>query len=129
MGAQIYNFSGIGTTGTACEQGATFNRVIEWQKSTELNPTVFSPVDLTLYTGKMQVRKGYGSTLLAEFSTANGKMILGGVAGTITLLLSASETSALPSGSFIYDLELTDGSGNVTRFLQGNFQVVQQVTL
>jgi hypothetical protein len=56
---------------------------------------------------------------LIELTTGNGRIALGGSAGTITLTISATDTAALTAGRGVYDLELVSGSGIVTRLLQG----------
>ena len=55
-------------------------------------------------------------------------MTLGGSAGTVTLTISASDTSNLDIQDGVYDLELTDGNSNIYRILEGTFQVRPQVS-
>jgi hypothetical protein len=59
--------------------------------------------------------------------TSGSGIVLGGTAGTIVVEITATQSSAIPSGSYAYDLELTSG-GTVTRLLQGAFNVVGNVT-
>ena len=111
-----------GTYDITCEQGATFNLVLTWR-----NPDQ-SPVDLTGYIGKMQVRasKADASAVLT-LETGSG-ITLGGTSGTVTLNASATATGALDAGTYVYDLELTSSGGNVTRLVEGAFTVSGQVT-
>jgi hypothetical protein len=51
---------------------------------------------------------------------------LGGTAGTIAVAITSAQSSAIPAGSYAYDLEII--SGQVTRLLQGSFNVVGNVT-
>ena len=84
--------------------------------------------DLTGYTATMTVRPFLGSTtttLLA--TTANGKITLGGVAGTININLSATDTT-LKAESYVYDLVISSGS-TITRILEGQFIVIAGVTV
>jgi tRNA threonylcarbamoyladenosine modification (KEOPS) complex Pcc1 subunit len=77
-------------------------------------------INLVGYTARMQVRSTLESAeALIELTTANGRIALGGSAGTITLTISATDTAALTAGRGVYDLELVSGSGIVTRLLQG----------
>jgi hypothetical protein len=77
----------------------------------------------------MQVRATLeAATALIELTTANGRIALGGAAGTITLSISATDTEALTSGRAVYDLELVSGSGIVTRLLQGVATISRNVT-
>ena len=109
------------------EQGATFNHKITWNK-TLLG--VVTPVDLTGYSAKMQVRADVGLVpIILELSTANGRIVLGGVNGSITMIASALVTSALTPGLFKYDLELIAPDGTVTRLIEGFFEIKGQVTV
>jgi tRNA threonylcarbamoyladenosine modification (KEOPS) complex Pcc1 subunit len=86
-------------------------------------------VNLTGYTARMQVRSTLESAeALIELTTANGRIALGGSAGTITLTISATDTAALTAGRGVYDLELVSGSGIVTRLLQGVATISRNVT-
>lgn len=111
-----------GNYNIVCDQGSTFTRVLTWKNS---NGTA---VDLTNYTARMQVRTNYASsTSLLTLTTENGGITLGGVAGTITLGASAASTAALAADTFVYDLEMITGS-NVTRLVEGTFEVTPEVT-
>ena len=111
-----------GTYDITCEQGATFQRVITWKNA---NGTA---INLGGYTAAMQVRDGRCSqTIVVTLSTANGRIALGGAAGTVTLTIAAADSALLPIGEFVYDLELTIGA-TVTRLLSGTFTVSGEVT-
>jgi hypothetical protein len=104
------------------EQGATYSQVITYKDNGVA-------VNLTGYTARMQVRATLeAATALIELTTANGRIALGGAAGTITLSISATDTEALTSGRGVYDLELVSGSGIVTRLLQGVCTISRNVT-
>ena len=109
-----------------CQQGATFQRQITWTDSAK------DPYNLTGYTARMQVRDNVSSnTIIATLSTTagnTGTITLGGIAGTVDLLISATNTAALTAGQYVYDLELVSGGGVVTRLLEGNFRVSAEVT-
>ena len=105
------------------EQGTTLMKPFIWKDSDGV------PVDLTGYTAKMQVRQSPQSgTVLLELSTSNGRITLGGAAGTITLVLTAATTAAIAWRRGVYDIELTSGDGTVTRLLEGEIQVSKEVT-
>ncbi|MBF84772.1 MAG: hypothetical protein CL489_09965 [Acidobacteria bacterium] len=114
MPAGIYNFT--------CDQGATFERVIEITNYDD------SIVDLSGKTGRMQVRKDIESaSALIELTTENNRMTFDSNAGSITLLISAADTAALQF-SGIYDLEVVSSDGTVDRVLQGIFDLDENVT-
>ena len=105
------------------EQGATLSLVATWKDS---NGT---PVNLTGYTARMQVRDNYdAANTKLSLTTENSGIALGGTAGTITITAAATATAALAAPyTGVYDLELVTG-GTVTRLLQGVATVSPEVT-
>ena len=103
-------------------QGATFSRVIRYSKDGD-------EVNLTGFTARMQIRPTAASaTTTLSLTTENTRIALGGVAGTITLSISATDTAAITAGRYVYDLELVSAGGIVTRLLQGVVTVSANVT-
>jgi hypothetical protein len=104
------------------EQGATFSLVITYKDND-------TPIDLDGYTARMQVRAtAESATVLIELTTGDGRIVLGGAAGTITLTIAAADTAALTAGRALYDLELISGSGIVTRLIQGVCTISRNIT-
>lgn len=109
------------------EQGTTWSKVFTWQVKDEHNH--FQPVNLAGYSARMHVRRRItDADFIIALTNANGAITLGGAAGTITLALTATQTAALPSGAFVYDLEVVNASGVVERLLKGTFLVDPEVT-
>jgi len=105
------------------EQGATFNPVLTYQDETG------TAISLVGYTARMMIKDARtDATALEELTTENGGITLGGVAGTIALLFSATDTAAMVWECGVYDLELISGGGIVTRLLQGVVTVSAEVT-
>ncbi len=103
-------------------QGKTLNQQFIYKASG-------SPVDLTGYTARLQVRAGFDSpSAIINLTTENGGIALGGALGTITLNLSASSTAALSPLVGVYDLELISGSGVVKVLLEGSAIITQEAT-
>lgn len=71
-----------------------------------------------------------GALTLGTSPTANiyASIVLGGTAGTIVISLSDEVTADLTPATYVYDLELTSSTGDVTRLLQGAFIVDAEVT-
>jgi len=117
------------------EQGSTLNFEIQYKDSTG------TPIDLTGYSGKMQIRSDYAdnnpttyitlsSSLAADgtglnFSGSNGSTPLS--SGSIAIVISATSSSLFTFNTAKYDLELTYGS-SVTRILEGNIKLSKEVT-
>ncbi|WP_214327862.1 hypothetical protein [Nonomuraea sediminis] len=111
-----------GTYHLKIDQGATLDRLITWKNAAGV------PYDITGWTAKMQIRDRAGGTLYATLDSANGSIALGGAAGTIRLLATAATTSSWTWTLGRYDLELTDGSSQVTRLLEGLARLSPEVT-
>lgn len=108
----------------AIDQGATFRKRFTWKSGT---PAV--PVNLTGYTARMQIRAELESAaILAELTTENGGIALGGVTGTIDLYLSHTDTTAYAWDSGVYDIELIAPNGDVLRRIKGSVSVSKEVT-
>ena len=104
-----------------CEQGSTFSRTLTVKDSAG------DARNLSSFSGKMQVRKLVTSTdTLVELSTTNGKMTLNS-SGEISLSLTATDTAAIAS-SGVYDLEITSSGGAVERVVEGEFNLIPEVT-
>ena len=91
------------------DQGSDFSTTVSL---TDSNGDI---LNLTGYTALAQVRKTYGSTTIAAtFTTA-----IAAATGQLTLSLTDVQTAAMTSGRYVYDVVLTDSSGDKTRVLEG----------
>lgn len=99
------------------DQGATFQTSIN---VTDDNDDV---VDLTGYSAVAQMRKHYTSSNSFSFTTAISPSI-----GVVTLSMTANATNLITAGRYVYDCELTDTNGAVTRLVEGIVTVTPGVT-
>ena len=77
----------------------------------------------------MTVRPFVGSTTTTiTATTTNGRMVITGSTGTVTITLSSTITTDFTPGRYSYDLVLNSGS-TITRYLEGLFIVTGAVTL
>jgi hypothetical protein len=99
------------------DQGSTF--------STDLNLSDENGDVLPLsgYVANSQIRKWYTSTNAAATFTTSINVD----SGSITLTLTANQTSNLVAGRYVYDVELNDGN-EVSRIVEGIVTVTPQVT-
>ncbi len=105
------------------EKGASFQRVITW--SDDLG----DPINLTGYSANMQVRTSVtADDIEIELTDQNGKIVLGGTLGTITLSIADEDTATLNAGTFLYDLNLISSGGQTTRLIEGNIHIRHGVT-
>ena len=104
-----------------CPQGTTFNRLLTYK----INDI---PVNLTGYTSRLQVRETHYDTDTIVSLVSGSGITLGGSAGTINILISASATTAFNAGNFVYDLEIQSTNGTIDRLIEGSFIVTPEVT-
>ncbi len=110
MAAGSYNFT--------LEQGTTFSREITVQDSG-------SAMNLTGYSARMQMRSTHDSSTIALTFTAT---ISNAAQGKIQLSATASATTAVEEGIYVYDLEIESASSGVTRLMEGKVTVTPEVT-
>jgi hypothetical protein len=121
MGTGVYNL--------CINQYATYIKIFIWIAGGCGCGTVGAssgPVDLTGYTANLQIRPFPLSTDILY--DASSDITLGTTNGTISLDIPASATTVFTWWNGVYDLILTDSSGNVTRLLQGSVTVTPGVT-
>lgn len=103
------------------DQGATFSEPIRWIVDDV-------PVNLTGYTARFQVRRhptAAGAPLL-DLTVGSG-LAIDAVNGQVTITMTPTQTATLPPGRLAYALELTDGSANVFRFIEGSLVVTPEL--
>ena len=120
------------------EQGSTVDFEIVYKDSNS------DPIDLTLYTARMQIRPSIGSdivhmTLSSSLNPCGTGLNMSGsnsanppTSGSIGIFISAASSSLLDFNEAVYDLEIASGSGNcanVTRILQGKVKLSKNTTL
>lgn len=74
----------------------------------------YTPVDLTGFTARGQIKDKIGGTELYLFTNANGRINIDTVNKRITLTMSAVDSAALAFKTGIFDLELVSAGGVVT---------------
>lgn len=124
MLAGIYNI--------LCEQGTTFIRLLKVEQPDPEDPTgeTFIDFDLTGYTARMQIRRTITtSTPMIELTTENGGLEIGyaGEDNALRIHITAEQTEGL-SSSGVYDLEIINSEGSVSRLIQGDFELSLEVT-
>lgn len=103
--------------------GAAYRHRLTW-----LNPDN-TPVNLTGCTAALQVRESHqAESALLELTTENGRISLGGIAGTIDLFIDKNITSAINWQAGKYDLLITFSNGEPTRLCEGNFNAKPAIT-
>jgi hypothetical protein len=102
----------------AIDQGTTYSVTITVTDDTG------SVRNLTNYTPRAQMRRSYYTSANTAF-TAN---VADPTGGTITLDLTATQTSALKAGRYVYDLELVSNTATVERIVEGIVTIYPEAT-
>lgn len=99
------------------DQGTSFNATIDLTDASD------ATYNLTGYTVAAQMRKNYTSSAATTFISSHND-----VDGQITLALSATTTSTIEPGRYLYDVEITSAAGSVTRVVEGIVTVTPGMT-
>jgi hypothetical protein len=100
------------------DQGTDFSITVD------VTDTSGGALDMTGYSAAAQIRKTYGSSSVSStFSTSIAE-----AAGQVTLSLTDTQTTALESGRYVYDLNVTSSGGQTTRVVEGQAIVTPGVT-
>jgi len=87
-----------------------------------------TPIDLADYTARLQIRpQTASSTVILSLTTENGGIVIDNTLKTITVLMTATQTTALSFTSAVYSLELVKNT-EVSTFSAGNVSLVAEVT-
>ena len=111
MAAGVYNIS--------IEQGST------WSLRLEIDSEAGIDKNMTGFTTASKIGKSYYDTSPISMSTDYIQI----TQGIFTISLTAAQTAALdPAHEYVYDVEITDASGVVTRMIQGRATVSAGIT-
>lgn len=98
------------------DQGTTFSLTIT------LTNDDGTAKDLSSYTASAQMRKSYYTSTYTAFTTAKVDL-----SGELTISLTATQTSAIKAGRYVYDIEIVS-SAETLRILEGIVTVTPEVT-
>ena len=100
------------------DQGTTFTANIDCTAS-DGNVLI-----LTGYTVAGQLRKTYDSATFTAFTS----IVANASTGRISISLTSVQTGALNAGRYVYDVEITDSAGIITRVVEGQVEITAGVT-
>jgi hypothetical protein len=106
-------------------QGASFDYNLVWNTT---EGTVTTPVNMTNWSARMQVRNSYDASETALSLTSGTGITLGGTAGSILIEATATQTAGILAGPYVYDLEMVSPASVVTRLVEGTIIVDPEVT-
>lgn len=102
----------------SADQGATFNVLIDVEDN---NGDAFN---LSGYAVAGQIRKTHTSLTKVDFAAS----LYNAFGGVIQLHLSDTNTNGMKAGRYVYDVEVTSPGGEVTRVIEGQFEINPGVT-
>ncbi|GAA3136724.1 hypothetical protein GCM10010466_29430 [Planomonospora alba] len=102
------------------DQGSTVRKVVRWLKND-------SPVDLTGWSARLEIRDRHGGTLLHRMTSGDSSIGLA-ADGTISLHIPAATSTAWKWLVGVYDLELITPEGEPVRLLEGPVTLSPEVT-
>ena len=113
-----------GVANLTIEQGVVFSQLIQWK---DKNGT---PVDLTGYTAKFQIRSSPDDATPIVSLTSSSGITLGGANGTIAISISDAATAVYTFTKAHYDLLLTPASpaNSSIRLLEGFVYLSKRVS-
>jgi hypothetical protein len=88
----------------------------------------FIPKALTGWVARMDIRDSIDDTITLVSLTSPTDLVIDLSTAEIQILISAAVTAALDFDEGVYDLELEDATGNVTRLIEGDVAFVKEVT-
>lgn len=91
---------------------------------TLVQPDNAGPLNLTGYTPSAQVRANYGDPLVYNFTAT----IPDPTTGVVHLVLPSAVTAGIEPGSYIWDFQVREPSGNVRTYIAGDVTVYNEVT-
>jgi len=100
------------------DQGSNYYSTVTVESSNGL------PYDLTDHTARGQIRKTYSSTTAIPFAAT----VTGATDGVISIELSNTATSQMKAGRYVFDIEIEDNAGYVTRVVEGQVEITPGVT-
>lgn len=83
-----------------------------------------SPLDLSNYSKRSQMRRHFSSNTAYVFTTNTGDDL----AGQILLTMTPNQSSEIPPGRYQYDVEIESQDGEVYRICEGVITVLPEVT-
>lgn len=103
-------------------QGTTYRHKIEYRYPDG------SPVDLTGFTARMQIRETVDSAVVLWEADFGSDIVIDGKNGDVFLKIPAVDTETWGWSMAMFDLEIISQTGEVTRIMEGRVRVTPEVT-
>lgn len=98
------------------------------QVSVSIKDSTGTAIDLTGASARMQLRTQINaSEFVDELTTENSRIVIGD-AGEMALIFPNETTTGINAGTYVYDLEMVDSDGLVSRVMEGTITIRPEVT-
>lgn len=99
------------------------------QVSVFIKDSTGTAIDLTGASARMQLRTQINAPeVVDELTTANSRIVISDQPGTLSLIFPNGVTTDTPAGTYVYDLEMVDSDGLVSRVMEGTITIRPEVT-
>ena len=106
------------------DKGTTFDITYTWKQGATV--ATATEVDLTDCTASLKGYKTDGTEAFTEQTTVNGGIALGGVNGTVRVILDDTLTGSFDFNKATFRLDITFPSGAVNRFIRGDINAYDE---
>ena len=108
----------------------TFEAGETWRKTfTRRIKQTGALVDMTGCTARTMFRAAFGDATPVLSLTMTSGLTIDGLAGKLSILVTAAQTSALAGKSGVYDVEIVAANGDVTKLFKGPWRCLREVTI
>ena len=107
----------------AIKSNIIIDQGVDYEVSINMRDANTTPIDLTGFTGKAQLRKYHTSSSAVDF-----QVIIAPESGEVTLSMNSATTSTISPGRYVYDCVLYSNNNIVSRVLEGIVTITPQVT-
>lgn len=105
-------------------QGANLTLPLTWKDSAG------AAIDVTGYSARLVARQNtVDDPILMDLTSGAGTIVVGTTDGLFTITMTAAQTAALDFDQANYQMEVTSGSGYVTRLLQGTVTLSKELVV
>lgn len=84
-------------------------------------------IDMTGYTAVMQLRRTANSHPVVTLTHTSG-ISFGGANGKIFIVMTETQTAAIPPADYLFDLKIASPAGQTTRLIEGRVRVSPEVS-
>jgi hypothetical protein len=102
------------------DQGSAFNATIPVLALNNF------PLDLTLYSGRGQIRRNYSASTAVNFTV---EILEPETSGQVRISLTPTQTADMKAGRYVFDIEVyTENDNDVIRVIEGQVTINPRVT-